>query len=69
MSLSLCPIQYRCEKYENSSPDRSEFVRCTHPCNEFVAVKCDMAIQLEMFLATEPIACAIDKHKTMKEVK
>jgi len=63
MSLKVCPIQDICPKYNNGTKDLSNYVRLTHPCNDFLAVNCEMAIMLEMFLSDEPIACDINKKK------
>jgi len=61
MSLSVCPLQEICPKYSNSTKDLSHYVRLTHPCNDFLAFCCEIAMQLEMFLSDKPIACDINK--------
>ena len=67
MSLTICPIQEVCSKYHNGIKNKDNHTRLTHPCNDFLASTCDMAVQLEWFLSDKPIACSIDKHKAKKE--
>ena len=65
MSLPVCAIQEICPKYVNGSKDTSHYVRLVHPCNDFLATCCEMAMQLEFFLTDKPIACSIEKHKNI----
>ena len=67
MSLQICPIQDMCPKYQNGTELKDHFVRITHACNDFLAVNCSMAVQLEYFLSDEPIACNISKVRQAKE--
>jgi len=66
MSLFVCPIQEVCPKYENGTINKEHFVRLTHPCNQFLAMCCETAVQLEMFLTNEPMACNIEKIHRLK---
>ena len=65
--MKVCPIQEICEQYDNKQEEKDHFMRLMCPCNEFLAMSCDMGVQLQMFITGAPIACSIDKIQKMKE--
>ncbi len=67
--MKQCPISHCCDRYssgDNKPPN--EHVRVTIPCVSWVAMTCDMGVELEMWLGhKDGIACDLNKINKIKE--